>query len=120
MSGVSALLEADEKMVRSLATRSETGGNHELPAALACDLEMPETYAQAYARPHGRIWEAGERRVLPNLQRRGRLNRRGRNSKPKLVARGFAQREGVDFFDLFSPRARQLPVSACWLRLRVS
>ena len=45
MSGTFALPEADEKMVRSLATRPEADGDLELPVALACDLETPETYA---------------------------------------------------------------------------
>ena len=45
MSGAFALPEADEKMVRSLVTRPEAGGDLELPASLACDLETPETYA---------------------------------------------------------------------------
>ena len=45
MSGTFALLETDEKMVHSLATRPEADGDLELPAALASDLEIPETYA---------------------------------------------------------------------------
>ena len=54
MSGAFALLEAEEQMVRSLVTGSEADGDPELPAALACDLETPETYT--------RIWEAAERK----------------------------------------------------------
>ena len=55
MSGAFALLEAGELMVRSFATGPEADGDPELPAALACDLETPKTYAQAHAGPHGRI-----------------------------------------------------------------
>ena len=51
MSGTCALLEADEQVVRSLATGPEADGDPELPAALACDIETPETYAQAHAGP---------------------------------------------------------------------
>ena len=54
MSGVFALLEAAEQMVRSLATGPEVDGDAELPAALACDLETPQTYARAHTGPHGR------------------------------------------------------------------
>ena len=43
MSGTIALPEADEKMVRSLATRPEADDDLELPVALASDLEAPET-----------------------------------------------------------------------------
>ena len=39
MSGTFALLEADEQMVRSLATGPEADGDPKLPAALACDLD---------------------------------------------------------------------------------
>ena len=39
MSGAFALLEADEQMVRSLATGPEADGDPELPAALSCDLD---------------------------------------------------------------------------------
>ena len=56
--GAFALLEAHEQMVRSLATRPGAGGDPELPAVLACDLETPEMYAQAHAGLHGRIWGA--------------------------------------------------------------
>ena len=68
MSGAFALLEADEKMVRSLATRPEADGDLKLPVALACDLETPETYAQAHAGPHGRIrGAAAERKEFTGL-----------------------------------------------------
>ena len=80
MSGAFALLEADEQMVRSLATGPKADGDPELPAALACDLETPQTYAQAHTGPHWHIWRRRSARILPDLQRRGRLNRRGRNS----------------------------------------
>ena len=55
MSGAFALLKAAGIMVRYLAMGPEAEGDHELLVALACDLKTPETYAQAYARPHGRI-----------------------------------------------------------------
>ena len=47
-------------MARSLATGPEADSDPELPAALTCALEMPKTYAQARAGPHGRIWGAAE------------------------------------------------------------
>ena len=75
MSGAFALLEADEQIVRSLATEPKADGDPELPAALACDLETPETNAQAHAGPHGCI--RGGAKSLSDLQRLGRLNRRG-------------------------------------------
>ena len=65
MSGAFALLQADDQMVRSLATGSETDGDLEMPTALACDLETPGTY--------GRIRGAAERKSLPDLQRLGRV-----------------------------------------------
>ena len=54
MSGAFTLLKADGKMVRYLAIGPEAEGDHELLTALA--------------------------RSSPDLQRRGRLSRRGRNS----------------------------------------
>ena len=77
MSGPFALLEADEQMVHSLSTGSDAGGDLELPAVLPCDLETPDTYAQAHPGPHGRIWGRRSARSSPDLQRLGRLNRRG-------------------------------------------
>ena len=67
MSGASALLKADEQVVRSLATGPEADGDPELPAALACDLNTSETYAQAHAGPRGRIWWAAERKEFAGL-----------------------------------------------------
>ena len=69
MSGAFALLEADEKMVRSLTTEPEADGDPELPAALACDLETPVTYA--------RIGGAAERKEFAGLTAVGMSNWRG-------------------------------------------
>ena len=69
MSGAFALLEADEKIVRSLATGLEADGDPELPAALACNLETPGT--------HARIWGAAERTEFAGLTVVGTSNWRG-------------------------------------------
>ena len=69
MSGAFALLEADEKMVRSLATGPEADSDPELPAALACDLETPETSA--------RIGRVAERKEFAGLTAVGTSNWRG-------------------------------------------
>ena len=79
MSGAFTLSEANEKMVRSLPTGPEADGDPELPAALACDLETPETYAQAHARPHGRIWRAAERKKFAGLTATGTFTPAGRD-----------------------------------------
>ena len=54
MPGACALLESDKQVVRSLATGPEEDGDPEMPTALACDTETPETYAQAHAGPTSR------------------------------------------------------------------
>ena len=77
MSEAFALLEADEKVVRSLATEPEADGDPELPAALACDLETPEMYAKAHAGLTGAFGGRWSTRSSPDLQHLGRLNRRG-------------------------------------------
>ena len=59
LSGAFALLEADEHMIRSLATGPEADGDLELPATLPCDLDAPGTYA--------RVWGAVERKALAGL-----------------------------------------------------
>ena len=71
MSGAFALLKADGKMVRYLAIGPEAEDGHKLLAALACDLETPETYAQAHARPHGRVWGTAERMEFAGLTTTG-------------------------------------------------
>ena len=53
MSEALALLKADEKMVRSLATGPVADGDPDLPAAPAG--------------PHGRIWGAVERKEFAGL-----------------------------------------------------
>ena len=66
-----ALLGADEQMLCSLATGPEVDGDPELPAALACDSEAPETYAQVHTGPHERIWGAAERKEFAGLTATG-------------------------------------------------
>ena len=77
MSGAFALLEAKEKIVRSLATGPEADGDPELPVALDYDLETPGTYAQAHAGPHGRIWGATESKEFTELTATGTFKTAG-------------------------------------------
>ena len=64
-------------MVRYLATGPEADGDPELPAALDCDLQTPQTYAQAHAGPHGCIWGAAERKGFAGLTVTGTLKLAG-------------------------------------------
>ena len=77
MSEAFALLEADEKVIHSPTTGPEADGDPKLPAALGCDLETPETCAQADAGPHGRIWGAVERKEFAGFTAIGTSNWRG-------------------------------------------
>ena len=87
MSGAFSLLEADEQMVRSLATGPEADGDPELPAAFAFDLETPRTYA--------RIWRAAERKEFAGLTAVGTSNWRG------WVCDGHATVFCLDFYLIF-------------------
>ena len=147
MSGAFALLEADEQMVRSLVTGPAADGDPEPPAALACDLKTPDAYVQAHAGPHGRIWGVAERKEFAGLKATGTFKPVGEEwqRRANIVTAKWVYKWKTDEFcrvvrtkgcvgspskvsrsakvpislKLF-PRARQSPVSACWLGLRVS
>ena len=59
------LLAAEEGIARTLAQPDTVFcDSEELPAGPAYLLETPETYAQAHAGPHGRIWAKAERKEV--------------------------------------------------------
>ena len=62
------LLAAEEDIARTLAQSDEVFcDSEELPAGPAHLLETPETYAQAHAGPHDRIWAKAERKEVEGL-----------------------------------------------------
>ena len=131
ISGAFALLEADEQIIRLLATGPAVDGDPELPAALACASETPKAYARAHLGAADRKgfaghsstgtfkqareeWQRGANIITAKCVYTWKTDKFGRvvRAKSSLVARGFTEREGVDFFERFI-RARQLPVSVC-------
>ena len=62
------LLAAKEDIARTLAQPDAIFcDSEELPAGPAHLLETPETYAQAHAGPHDRIWAKAERKEMEGL-----------------------------------------------------
>ena len=59
--GAFAVLSAKESIGAAIATPAAPHfDSSELPTYPACDLETPDTYAQAPARPHSKIWRVVE------------------------------------------------------------
>ena len=147
--GAFTVLSAKESISAAIVTSAAPhSGSPELPTCPTCDLETPATHAQAHAGPHGKIWRAAEDKKFGGLRAVGTLEelggtcQRGINiisakwvyswksdefgnvvrAKARLVARGFGQREGIDFFDTLSPcpsvmSIRLLAALACELDL---
>lgn len=66
--GLFALMATQEDITRSIATEPARGAETpELPQGPACDLETPETYAQAHTGPHDHIWTGAEQKELVGL-----------------------------------------------------
>ena len=62
------LLAADDDIARTLAQPDAVFcDSEELPAGPAHLLKTPETYAQAHAGPHDRIWAKAERKEVEGL-----------------------------------------------------
>ena len=62
------LLAAEEDVARTLAQSDAVFcDSEELPAGPAHVLETPETYAQAHAGPHDRIWAKAEHKEVEGL-----------------------------------------------------
>ena len=79
--GMCALMATQADIARSIADLSlpDVVGQ-ELPSELACDLETPETYAQAHAGPHSGIWTGVEGKELRGLNATGTFEAAGKNS----------------------------------------
>ena len=148
-SGAFAVLFAKESIGAAVATSAAPHSNSpKLSTCPACDLETPDTYAQAHAGLHSKIWRAAEEkefgglRAVGTFEELGGTSQRGINiisakwvyfwkgdefgnvvrAEARLVARGFDEREGIVFFDTFSPcpsvmSIRFLAALACELDL---
>ena len=76
--GMFALMATLEDIARSIAELSPPDVvDQELPSELACDLETPETYAQAHAGPHSGIWTEAEGKELRGLHATGTFEAAG-------------------------------------------
>ena len=59
--GMFALMATQEDIARSIAKLSPPDVvEKELPSEQTCDMETPETYAQAHTGPHRNIWMRAE------------------------------------------------------------
>lgn len=65
--GVFALLASQNDITRSLTEVTVPGVAPDLPSEPACEMETPESYAQAHAGPHSIIWEAAQIKELVGL-----------------------------------------------------
>ena len=76
--GASAILSAKESVGTVIATSTAPHSDSpELPTCPACDLETPDTHAQAHAGPHSKIWTAAEDKEFGGLRAVGTFEELG-------------------------------------------
>ena len=67
--GAFAILSAKESIGTVIATSTAPHSDSpELPTCPACDLETPDTHAEAHAGPHSKIWTAAEDKQFGGLR----------------------------------------------------
>ena len=77
--GAFAVLSAKESIGSEVATSpAPHPDSSELPTCQACDLETPDTYAQAHAGPHSKIWRGAEDKEFGGLRAVGTFEELGR------------------------------------------
>ena len=79
-SGPFAVLSAKESIDAAIPTSAAPHSDSpELPSCPACDLETPDTdtYAQAHAEPHSKIWRATEDKEFAGLRAVGTFQELG-------------------------------------------
>ena len=76
--GAFAVLFAKESIGAAIATSAAPHSDSlELSTCPACDLETPDTYAQAHAGPHSKIWRAAEDKEFGGLRAVGTFKELG-------------------------------------------
>ena len=76
--GAFAVLSAKESIGAVIATLAAPHfGSPELPTCSACDLETPDTYVQAHAGPHSKIWRAAKDKEFAGLRAVGTFEELG-------------------------------------------
>ena len=76
--GTFAVLSAKESIDAAIATSTAPHSDSpELPICPACDLETPDTHAQAHAGPHSKIWTAAEDKGFGGLRAVGTFEELG-------------------------------------------
>ena len=66
--GVYSLIREESTGTAIATSAAPHSDSPELPTCPACDLETPDTYAQAHAGPHSKIWREAEDKELGGLR----------------------------------------------------